>query len=306
MMRWVPAIVVSAALAAPVAMAPAAAAASNTPALRVEGAVATPTTYSMSDLSALATTTVQVVERDGRRHESHTERAVSVESLVQLARPVLPQAKNALLRVTVTARARDAAPVTFALGELDPNFGNHPALLSVQEDGAAPRSPKLVVPGDSTDVRFTDRVDRLVVAVANPAPTTPPAGAVDVRHDGRDRVLGPERLSDLPARTVTVSFLAGGGPQQHVEIGPNLAAVLAAAHIRTHGDTWVAAVGSDGYVAVVTPAEAAVGGRTLLLSTREDGANLAQPRLVTGGDVKGGRYVSLVVDLVVGEGADAS
>jgi hypothetical protein len=90
-----------------------------------------------------------------------------------------------------------------------------------------------------------------------------------------------------------------------VETGPNLAAVLAAAHVRVERDTWVAAVGSDGYVAVVTPAEAVVGGRTLLLSTSEDGASLAQPRLVTGGDVKGGRYVSLVVDLVVGEGADS-
>jgi hypothetical protein len=117
-------------------------------------------------------------------------------------------------------------------------------------------------------------------------------------------VLSPLLLAGLPARTVTVSFLAGGGPQQHVETGPNLAAVLAAARVHVRPDTWVAAVGSDGYVAVFTPAEATSGGRTLLLSLAEDGASLAQPRLVTGGDVKGGRYVFLVVDLVVGEGAD--
>jgi hypothetical protein len=31
-----------------------------------------------------------------------------------------------------------------------------------------------------------------------------------------------------------------------------------------------------------------------------------QPRLVVGGDIKGGRYVSGVYDLVVGQGAPAS
>ncbi|HEX3778357.1 MAG TPA: hypothetical protein VHX38_01730 [Pseudonocardiaceae bacterium] len=43
-----------------------------------------------------------------------------------------------------------------------------------------------------------------------------------------------------------------------------------------------------------------VGGRPLLLSTAEDGTALAQPRLVTDGDVEGGRYVSGVVVLQIG------
>jgi hypothetical protein len=42
----------------------------------------------------------------------------------------------------------------------------------------------------------------------------------------------------------------------------------------------VSAVGSDGYVATVTPAEAFVGGRPLQISLNEDGQALAQPRLV--------------------------
>jgi len=60
-------------------------------------------------------------------------------------------------------------------------------------------------------------------------------------------------------------------------------------------DTAVVAVGSDVYGAAVTIAEERVGGRPLLLSTVEDGKALQQPRLVTDGDVKGGRYVSGVV-----------
>jgi len=80
--------------------------------------------------------------------------------------------------------------------------------------------------------------------------------------------------------------------------------VLAIVGVRLRPTTWVAAVGSDGYVATVTPAEASFGGRTLLLSTSEDGVGLVQPRLVVSGDVHGGRYVSDVVRLVVGEGPE--
>jgi hypothetical protein len=64
----------------------------------------------------------------------------------------------------------------------------------------------------------------------------------------------------------------------------------------------VAAVGDDNYVATVTPAEQLAGSRPLQLSLNEDGTALPQPRLVTDGDVKGGRYVSDVVDIYVGTG----
>ena len=70
--------------------------------------------------------------------------------------------------------------------------------------------------------------------------------------------------------------------------------------MRSGLDTWVAGVGSDAYVAVVTPAEQWVGQRQLQISLNEDGTALAEPRLVVDGDVKGGRYVSDLVDLVVG------
>ena len=46
----------------------------------------------------------------------------------------------------------------------------------------------------------------------------------------------------------------------------------------------------------------ALGGRPLQLSLNEDGVALAQPRLVTDGDIHGGRYVSSIVDVYVGTG----
>jgi hypothetical protein len=74
------------------------------------------------------------------------------------------------------------------------------------------------------------------------------------------------------------------------------------AGIRPAFNTWVAVVGSDNYVATVTPAEQFVGGRPLELSLVEDGVPLGRPRLVADGDIKGGRYVSDLVDIYAGVG----
>ena len=265
--------------------------------------MASPTTYTVADLAALPETTFTTSERWWWGSGSHTDTGVSLEDLVNDAAPTLPAAKNALLRVTVTVSGDWGRAVTFALGELDPNFGNHPAYLALKQGSRDLPAPELVVPGDANDARMIDGVDRITVGVQNPTPTVPPsAGALTIEAGGFTRVLSAAQLAALPAETLSVSFLAGPAAQQHTEVGPALYAVLRAARIPLGPNTWVAAVGSDGYVATVTPAEAWVGERPLLISLNEDGQPLAQPRLVADGDVKGGRYVSGVVDLAVGEG----
>jgi hypothetical protein len=102
-------------------------------------------------------------------------------------------------------------------------------------------------------------------------------------------VLTAAHLAALPSQMLQVSFAAGTVSQTHTEIGPTVATVLRAAPIHGGLDTWVAAVGSDGYVATGAPAEAFVCGKQLLVSRNEDGQAQAQPRLVVSGDVKGGR-----------------
>ena len=271
----------------------------------VGGAVATPTTYSLAQLDALPQTTFSVAQRWWSGSRTHTDRGVSLETLIDTAAPTLPNAKNALLRATVTVSSRWAGSVTFALGELDPSFGNHPAYLALDQDGRALPAPELVVPGDVDDARTVFAVDQVTVGVQNPTPTTPPAGGVTIEDGPVTRTLSARSLAALPSHTLNVSFLAGTASQTHTEVGATLADVLRAAHLRLDRDTWVAAVGSDGYVATATPAEALVGGRPLLVSLNEDGQPLAQPRLVVDGDFKGGRYVSGVVDLVVGQGVAA-
>ncbi|MBV9358370.1 MAG: hypothetical protein JO023_22900, partial [Chloroflexi bacterium] len=222
------------------------------------------------------------------------------------AYPGLPNTKNELLRATATVRGA-GREVTFAVGELDPNFGNHPALLALTQDGRAlDGGPMLVVPGDRAPVRFVPQVSDVTVGIAtapatsaNPAPGSP----VEVHHGSREVSLASTLLARLPSETLSVSFQGPGGVQTHTEVGPPLLDVLAVAGVAPTFNTWVAAVGSDNYVAVVTPGEQLVGGRPLQLSLKEDGVVLAQPRLVVDGDVKGGRYVSGVVDIYAGTGS---
>jgi hypothetical protein len=268
----------------------------------VDGAVSAPATYTLAQLSALPQATFTTSQRSWWGTRTHTDSGVSVEDLVAGTDPILPAAKNAPLRVTVNVSGRWGWPVTLAIGELDPNFGNHPAYLALTQDGRALPAPELVVPGDLDGARTVFDVDEVTVGVQSPAPTTPPnAGSLTIEDGPFTRVLSAARLAALPAQTLAVSFLAGPAPQQHTETGPTLSAVLRAARIPFGLDTWVAGVGSDGYVATVTPAEAFVGNRPLLVSLKEDGQALSQPRLVVDGDVKGGRYVSGVVELVVGQ-----
>ena len=304
--RWIPVLLatVLAASATGLASGAANASAGSRPVLSVGGEVTTPAAYTAAQLAALPQTTATVTV--GGRHVTDT--GVLLETLVTNAGPAYPASlvntKNELLRVTVTVRGAGHRRVTFAVGELDVNFGNHPALLALTQNGHR-IAPELVVPGDRAPVRLVPRVSRLTVGIATtPATSTSTAAGTPVEViDGRHHVtLSAAVLARLPAETLHVSFQGPGGTQTHTEVGPSLLEVLAAARIWPTLNTWVAAVGNDNYTATITPTEQLVGGRPLQLSLNEDGTALAQPRLVTDGDVKGGRYVSGVVDIYVGTG----
>jgi hypothetical protein len=308
MRRWIPVAAVAAGFAftGTAASASVSAPARISPPVSVGGEVTAPSAYTAAQLAALPQTTATVTLA-GRQF---TDTGVLLETLVSDAGPAYPASlvntKNELLRVTVTVRGAGHRAVTFAVGELDPGFGNHPALIALTQNGRPiAAGPELVVPGDTAPFRFVPRVSRVTVGIATaPATNTaPPAGSPVKVIDGRHTVtLSAARLARLPAQTQTVSFEGPGGVQIHTETGPSLLEVLAAAGVGPAFNTWVAAVGDDNYVATVTPAEQLVGGRQLQLSLAEDGAVLPQPRLVADGGIKGGRYVSGVVDLYAGTG----
>jgi hypothetical protein len=276
----------------------------------ITGAVHTPTTYSAAQLAALPQTTLSV----SRGNHQVTDTGVLLETLVNAAAPAFPAGllnpKNQLLRVTATVRGTGHHEVTFAVGELDPNFGNHPALLALTQNGKPiDGGPQLVLPGDRAPLRFVAGVSEVAVGIATPPATntSPAAGSPLVFFNmtpvgSRPVTLSSAFLNRLPGENLSVTFQGPAGSQTHTEVGPRLLETLLLAGIPPTLDTWVAAVGSDNYVAAVTPGEQLVGGRQLVLSLHEDAATLAQPRLVAAGDVKGGRDVSGVVDIYAGTG----
>jgi len=103
--------------------------------LYVSGEVSSPASYTRSQLAALPQATATLNE-DGHQV---TVTGVLLETLVTMAGPAYPSTllntKNEILRVTATVRGDAPGPVTFALGELDANFGNHPALLVLTRNG---------------------------------------------------------------------------------------------------------------------------------------------------------------------------
>lgn len=278
------------------------------PTVAVGGAVLTPATYTRSALAAMPQTTFSVTVPTWRGTRTETDQGVSLESLVDASTPALPpSAKNGLLTAIIAVRGRFGTQRTFALGELDASFGDHPAYLALEEGGVPLYEPELVVPGDSNRARSVPDVSQIGVAIEDPAITAPAAvGGLVVQDGSRATDLSPAELSALPQQTLTVSFGGPSGVQSHTETGPTLDEVLRAAHIWPDFNTWAAGVsGLDDYVATVTPAEAWVGGRPLLISLVEDGKTFVSqgegPRLVTDGDVKGGRYDTGLADLVVGD-----
>jgi hypothetical protein len=116
--------------------------------------------------------TVTVSERFRAGSHAVTDTGVALESLVESAQPTLHNAKNALLRVTVAVAGRDRA-VTFALGEIDAAFGDHPAYLALTQNGRPLAAPELVVPGDTNGARTVRDARHITVSVQSPAPTTP-------------------------------------------------------------------------------------------------------------------------------------
>jgi hypothetical protein len=306
MRKWYAVIVVSVGLIGLDGAAAVASAAPPPPSVSVGGAVASPATYSTSALAALPQTTFSVTRPGPGGARTVVDSGVSLETLVDDSTPNLPSQKNALLTAIITVTGWHGIQRTFALGELDSIFGDHPAYLVLVQNGVSLYAPKLVVPGDTNGLRTVPDVGQVGVDIEDPAVTVPPAvGDLSLQFGVSTVVFTPAELASLPEQTLTVTFTGPSGSTTDTETGPTLDEVLHAAHIRPSLNTWVAGVGSDDYVATVTPAEAWVGGRPLLISLVENGVSfLSQsegPRLVTDGDVKGGRYDTGMDDLVVGD-----
>ena len=135
-------------------------------------------------------------------------------------------------------------------GELDPLFGNNPAILSMTENGVPLTAPRLAVPKDKTTARDVGNVFNITIGRADqqlpqsksntgctpPGYTplaTPPSNPGDVLINGA--VSNPaavatwQQLMGMTQVDQTVSFLQGPNPQVREEKGPTLYDVLSSA-----------------------------------------------------------------------------
>ena len=151
------------------------------------------------------------------------------------------------------------------------------------------------------------------VALAAPAAAQAPAATFQVTGDVNNPLtLTTADLAKLPQHKVRVKFLSGSSKERHTYRGPYLYDVVTQAQPDFDPDIkndklrfYVSATGADGYAAIVSWGEIDpdFGARKILLAVSEDGRSLAAdgPRLVVPRDKRGGRYVSNVISIRVGD-----
>ncbi|HWE81626.1 MAG TPA: hypothetical protein VG265_08235 [Gaiellaceae bacterium] len=229
--------------------------------------------------------------------------------------------KNDELRYWAEVTSTDgSAAVAITPGELDPGFGNRPAILSISENGKFLTSsgPRLIVPNDSggRDIQHvgTITIGRAPSELPNANPAcgatslnaNPPAGSVVVNGDvSSPMTLTMAQLAALPQVTQTDTFLQGTAPSVNTETGPTLYSILQLAKPKflacdkTDSQRFYVEITSseDGVPAVLAWSEidpsqdntqdlmALTNNNIPVLSSDTD------PRLTTPGDVKGGRYI---------------
>jgi len=119
-------------------------------------------------------------------------------------------------------------------------------------------------------------------------------------------------LQKLPAQSVKVTFKAGSGDQTHSFTGALFSDVLAQAKLKLDPKIkndqlrfFIVVTANDGYTTVISEREIdpSFGNQPILLAWDQDGQPLTGSdgpvRLVTPGDIKGGRYVTGVVSIDV-------
>jgi hypothetical protein len=276
-----------------------------------------PQTLTVADLSALP-----------QQPESVSIGGVTTTEQGPLLRTVLADAgfkvisacKNDELRYFAQATSANGAAAEVTPGELDPFFGNEPAILSIDENGVPLTAPRLIVPGDATDARDLANVIDLTVGhtapqLADPftpactpppftAPVTAPAaGSVLVNGAvAQPTTVTWSQLEALPQVMETVSSLGLGSNVS--ETGPTLLSAIDLAGPDVDASNpdarlpfYVEVTSSeDGYAANVSWAEIdpALNGEPILLSLAQNGVSqeTVGPKLTVPGDTHAGRFVS--------------
>jgi DMSO/TMAO reductase YedYZ molybdopterin-dependent catalytic subunit len=115
--------------------------------VRLDGAVKTPASYSMTDLAALPAASVTLAA--GHEGASGNWKGVPLMALIDKAGTVEEKGHGAYLQHVIIARGSDGYGVAIAIGEIEPRFEGKQAIVAYQKDGKALASLRLIIPGDA-------------------------------------------------------------------------------------------------------------------------------------------------------------
>ena len=163
--------------------------------------------------------------------------------LTQAGFTLISACKNDQLHYWIEASSLDGSGAVISDGELDPLFGNNPAILSVTENGVPLTAPRLAVPKDKTTARDVGNLFNITIGRADrlrarqhglhAARVHPARDTSSTPGFGQRRRLGrpPSPWRQLMGMTQvgSVSFLQGQNPQVREEKGPTLYDVLSSA-----------------------------------------------------------------------------
>jgi len=290
--------------------------------IAVNGINLLPRVFTTYELAILPQRTVSVVWGG----VTHTESGPLISDLMTfLGWQPNASCRHDVLRWWILAANAKGETALVTRGEIDPLFGNRPAILSISEDGKflTHVGPRLVVPGDQTAGRAITAVNQLTVGRApaqlaqagcddkGAVASAPALGTVMVNGDvSKPGTVTFAQLQGLAQTTQIVNFLNGNTPVTATEIGPVLQSVVLQAEPKFDTNCkndqqrfYIAATGSDGYTSILSwgDIDSSLGARNSLISLNENGNSLAAtgPRVTSPGDVRGGRYVSGSVILTV-------
>ena len=286
------------------------------PVVSVSGDVTTPTSLSLDQLQGSPAVTQTVSFTSGTGSETHTYTGASLWTVLnQIGITTNPLVKNDVLAKYVIATGSDNYRSLFAMGEVDPDFGNRGNELVYAETIGGVSSfltstdgpVRITAPGDVKGGRYVSNLAKLEVHSAM-STVTASGGGTSTQFQLQGAIAKPATfnlaaLQALPVVTRTV------GTSTYT--GVSLWSLINAAGIQTNAAVkndllgfYVIATGTDGYKVIISLAEisADFGNQPDMVAYSVNGAPLGSTgfaRLVIPNDGKAGRYVSNLVALEV-------
>lgn len=132
--------------------------------ITVSGDISAPLTLKAEDLATMAREKARIPEQDGTEVEYE---GVPLREILKKAGAPIGKLRGKALTTYVVAKAHDGYQVVFALGEIDPEFGNEQILVADKRDGKALfgyQGPfRLVCPHDKAGARSVRMLEALEI-----------------------------------------------------------------------------------------------------------------------------------------------